>query len=375
MNKYPKLFYLMLSILLITSCSKNEHVLMDRFKQRIDQFQTVWAPDLSLTVFNFELKKEAGHWSLRGETTLTEAETVVIAFTDSLLGKNNYEQKIIHLPDPVLADSTYGIVTVSTAQLRRYPKHSAELVDQSIMGNVIRLLKKEGMWYLVQTHYGYLGWMMECSFRSKTVRQAEEWESGPGVIVSGLFGLIYSKADASSTPVADVVLNARCRLLEDGLRWKKIQIADGREGYISASLVQKYNPQVKAAVGSADIVQTAKSMIGIPYLWGGNSSKANDCSGFTQTVFKKHDIQLPRDARQQVLIGDEIIPTENFSNVRAGDLLFFGVSERITHVGISLGGFDFIHQDSYVNISSFDAKAANYNDFRKKTLKKIKRII
>ena len=50
-------------------------------------------------------------------------------------------------------------------------------------------------------------------------------------------------------------------------------------------------------------------MTGVPYLWGGNSSKANDCSGFTQTVFKTLGIQLPRDARQQALL-EKIIPDQ-----------------------------------------------------------------
>jgi len=61
--------------------------------------------------------------------------------------------------------------------------------------------------------------------------------------------------------------------------------------------------------------------------------------------------------------------------VLPADLLFFGSGDRITHVGISLGGYGFIHQDRDVNIDSFDEKADNYNAFRKKNLKVIRRII
>ena len=116
-------------------------------------------------------------------------------------------------------------------------------------------------------------------------------------------------------------------------------------------------------------------MLGVPYLWGGKSSKASDCSGFTQTVFRANGIQLPRDARQQAMLGETIDAAEDFSNVKPADLLFFGSGKRITHVGISLGGYDFIHQDSDVHIDSFNPQAENFNAFRKRTLKIIKRIL
>jgi cell wall-associated NlpC family hydrolase len=135
------------------------------------------------------------------------------------------------------------------------------------------------------------------------------------------------------------------------------------------------SPASFAEVSRSDIIKTAKRLIGIPYLWGGNSAKGNDCSGFTQTVFKANGLQLPRDARQQALIGGEVIALPDFSNVLPGDLIFFGTGERITHVGISLGGFQFIHQDSDVNIASFNEKDETFNSFRKKTLKKIKRVL
>jgi len=85
---------------------------------------------------------------------------------------------------------------------------------------------------------------------------------------------------------------------------------------------------------------------------------------------------LPRDANMQVNMGDEIKPDEEFSNVKKGDLVFFGRSEdRITHVGISLGGPIFIHSSGNVHINSFNKDDDNFDNYRFKTLRYIKRIV
>ena len=86
--------------------------------------------------------------------------------------------------------------------------------------------------------------------------------------------------------------------------------------------MQLVNKKLKKAIVPDFILQQAYKMMGTPYLWGGNSTKGNDCSGFTQTIFKASGIQLPRDARQQALEGVTITPNKNWSNIHKGDLLF-----------------------------------------------------
>lgn len=80
------------------------------------------------------------------------------------------------------------------------------------------------------------------------------------------------------------------------------------------------------------VVSQARSWLGSPYAWGGNSKDGVDCSGLVQQVLKSQGVSAPRTAAAQAKWTDRISKSE----ARAGDLVF-GVSERVHHVGIYLG--------------------------------------
>lgn len=372
MNKKSFILTYVLTWLL---CVSGPAQLIPEFEAKISKLQKTHVPDLSLEVFQVKLTRENDIWVLSGETTLCEMKNLVASVADSMLGENAYQNKVILLPDSALGDSTFGIVRISVANLRDEPRERAQLIDQSIMGQTLRLLKRERGWYRVRTGYRYLGWCTEESFiRTDSVGVAQ-WQNQATARVTGLFPLIYSKRDENSEPVSDVVLNSKLKIKRKKRGWSEIILPDQRTGFIRS----KYLATEKIQPGSSemlrkDLIVTARSMMGFPYLWGGNSSKGNDCSGFTQIVFSTHGIQLPRDSRQQALLGKEIIPDSSFSNILPGDLLFFGSSERVTHVGISLGGPEFIDQSGMVQISSLDSTAKNFSSYRKKTLKTIRRV-
>ncbi len=365
-----------LAVLLLTvlvACQQSLPV-EEVFRTRLIAIQKQWVPDRTLDVLEATLVRTSGRWVLRGETTVPEARTAVLALADSLVG-NAFVDSLLVLPHPSLGDSVFGIVTVSVANLREEPRHAAQLVDQAILGDELRLLKQKGGWYLVQTHYRYLGWMRRESLVRTDAQGLTRWRERPRVRVTCLFALIHSLPSPQTEPVSDAVLNARLAQIGRQGQWVQVALPDGRQGYIAATAVtadvQLSLPRERLREA---IIRTARQMMGIPYLWGGNSSKGNDCSGFTQTVFFANGIQLPRDARQQALVGDTVKPDSTFSNVLPGDLLFFGQQGRITHVGISLGGREFIHQSGYVHINSLDPASPLYSAYRHRTLQVIKRV-
>lgn len=94
---------------------------------------------------------------------------------------------------------------------------------------------------------------------------------------------------------------------------------------------------------SADIKPTylkaldyAKSFVGVPYVYGGNSPSGFDCSGYVMYVMSEFGINLPRTSYEQMQSGLEI----NFEDAIPGDLLFF---RNGGHVGIYVGNGQYIH--------------------------------
>ena len=74
-------------------------------------------------------------------------------------------------------------------------------------------------------------------------------------------------------------------------------------------------------------------------------------------------------------IGREITASRNFSNLEVGDLLFFGKTlQRITHVAISLGKDQFVHSEGRVRINSLDPGHPLFNEYRRRTFLKTRRV-
>jgi cell wall-associated NlpC family hydrolase len=98
-----------------------------------------------------------------------------------------------------------------------------------------------------------------------------------------------------------------------------------------------------AAANLPRLVATALGYRGVPYRDGGSDPTGFDCSGFMQYVFRQIGAVLPREVREQFRIGMAI----DRSAIEAGDLVFFEtVSRGASHVGLAIGGGEFVHAPS-----------------------------
>jgi cell wall-associated NlpC family hydrolase len=90
------------------------------------------------------------------------------------------------------------------------------------------------------------------------------------------------------------------------------------------------------------VVRLALAQVGTPYVHGGESPDGFDCSGLVQYVYGRLYLTPPRLAAHQARIGTPI----RRDNLRPGDILAFGVSDSVTHVGIYVGDRKFVHASS-----------------------------
>ncbi|EKQ55089.1 MULTISPECIES: C40 family peptidase [unclassified Clostridium] len=88
-----------------------------------------------------------------------------------------------------------------------------------------------------------------------------------------------------------------------------------------------------------EVVNYAYKFLGKPYVYGANGPNAFDCSGLTQYVYNKFGVGLSRTTYSQVNEGIKV----NRNDLRPGDLVFFNTEGSISHVGIYIGGGEFIH--------------------------------
>jgi cell wall-associated NlpC family hydrolase len=110
-------------------------------------------------------------------------------------------------------------------------------------------------------------------------------------------------------------------------------------------------------VAPTAIVSTAMMLRGIPYRNGGSDPSGFDCSGFVQWVFAQNGIRLPREVREQYGAGQTI----DSRDVKPGDLLFFEtVSRGASHVGVAIGGDQFVHAPSSQGVVRVERFSANY---------------
>ncbi|HSI70358.1 MAG TPA: SH3 domain-containing protein [Gillisia sp.] len=346
----------------------------------IKAIKSEYAPDGRVALFDVESYNENGTYILKGESNLPQAVSALkqklqaenIAFTDS----------ISMLPSAEMEGNTEGVIKISVANLRSKPSHSSELVTQAILGTPVKVYKKDGGWYYIQTPEGYLAWVDYGGVTPFSKNDLSTWKAADKVIYLKTYGFAYEGASAESQVVSDLVAGNILEILGEENGFYKVKYPHGKEGYIEQTHAQPYEQWLAGLQPTGEtLIETSKAFMGIPYLWGGTSAKGVDCSGYTKTIFFLNGIILPRDASQQIHTGVEVDSTRNFENLIPGDLLFFGrkatatSSERVIHVGMWIGDNKFIHAMGDVHISNMDPNAEDFDEYNYNRYLRTKRVL
>ncbi|MFZ2338178.1 MAG: C40 family peptidase [Bacteroidales bacterium] len=370
--------FIYIVILITAGCARKESAAPD-FSHLIDSIGIVWVPDLREGIFEAQLTSSESGFVLKGETTVPEAKE---AITDILEQKGvAFHDSLTVLPEAGLEANPWGLVTVSVCNIRFTSSYDAEMVSQAVMGTPLKLFRQKGGWLLVQTPDMYLGWVDSDAIAVKSIEEHRLWKSSERLIYTDKTGDVFSDKSMKK-PISDIVAGCIVEIAGTDGEGFDVKLPDGRLGFIPADrTVRLEQLAAEELLTPENLVSSAESFMGIPYLWGGTSLKGFDCSGFVKTVYYLNGVILDRDVSQQFQNGIRIrAGRESYpDSLKAGDLMFFGSSRRgrprATHVGMYIGNGEFIHCSGMVKINSLDSTRTNFSRSRRDTYLGARRII
>ena len=217
---------------------------------------------------------------------------------------------------------SYGIADLSIVPMRSEKSERSEMVSQILFGEVFEILEVDEKWvYVRMLHDRYEGWIDRKMYLEVTEEFIGKYKAEVSVLATEVFNIVVKDGDYGNK----LVVSGSVFPFFDATT-KKMQI--GGDTY---TLVSKMKDVGIDSLRDL-IIGYALMYYNTPYLWGGRSPYGIDCSGLSQIVYRMAGIDLPRDASQQVTLG------QNYSfleEAMPGDLAFFGdETGAITHVGI-----------------------------------------
>ena len=274
------------------------------FKSEIDSIAVQWAPDIREAIFEAKLITVGPDMILQGETDIPQAKE---ALTGLLKNKGiTFLDSLKVLPDTTIIKEAWGLVNVSVCNIRAASSYGSELVTQALIGTPVRILKKDGGWFLIQTPDLYLGWVDNDVIELMNLNEYKAWKSSLRIFYTRKTGDIMAELSYEKV-ISDIVAGGIVKLTGDQKGFFEVCLPDGRKGFINKNegvLLDELSTGTYLTPGN--LVSTAESFMGIPYLWGGTSAKGFDCSGFVKTVWIRPGIISAVTAGIHFLVSEEL---------------------------------------------------------------------
>ncbi|MFU0824588.1 C40 family peptidase [Clostridium sp.] len=276
---------------------------------------------------------------------------------------------ILLLSGQTVSAST-GEITASSLNVRAKASLSSSVIGHLYKNDKVNTISKEGEFYKIN-YNGKYGYIYDSYVKILSSENSKTTTKTGEVTASCLN--VRSGAGTGYSVIGKLLEGTKVDLYENVNGFYKINYK-GKTGYISddyIKIIQNNNQHSK--INGDDIVNYAKSFLGMPYAQSGTTPARYDsngkyigggfdCSGYTQYVFKKFGVTLPRVSRDQANVGT----TVNIKNLQKGDLLFFATNSsqpsQISHVGIYIGNNEFLHSpklNDVIKISEFEGYFRN----------------
>lgn len=278
-----------------------------------------------------------------------------------------------------------GFVNTSSLRLRSGANTQAPALDTARRGECVTVIAKEGNWYKV--NYNLQEGYMYADYLSVSTK--ENAELGYGAF-SGA-GVNLRTGPSTSYPVTAVSGSGdRCYIIGLNNGWFKVLYNDKicyiRSDFVELTEVPYENPDspnspkyfrggksmgtalpgstplsssasaVPVTVTGSQILAEAQKYIGCPYRSGGASPSGFDCSGYVYYVLKQVGLSPYRTPADQYTMGTSVAKSE----LKAGDLVFFGSGSSVTHAGIYAGSGQFLHAPNSRSIISYSDLTSGY---------------
>jgi len=367
MKRYYQLFAGAGLLLILSACGSRLERAQKKLEPLLESMRSTYAPDDRFEYWGLSLSEEAGSLLLQGEVTSQEAYEALSQEMKKQFPKIRNEMLLIpgEGEEPVVD----ALVNNSVIHLRRQPSSKTELITQARLGAPVRILMEKGGKTLIRIPDGYIGWVNPPEVFPLDSEALSVYRQADKVIYYRQYGFAYSEPDADSLPVSDLVIGNILAVSGEQGDFFQVRYPDGRTGWVKKDEVVPAEEIFYKTTTREGVVQTALQFHGIPYLWGGTSSKNIDCSGLVANAYFLNGTQLPRDGDLQSHCGREVSTQYTPEGLEPGDLLFFGSKatedreEDITHVALYMGNGEFIHSAGWrerVSINSLDPNRDNF---------------
>ena len=242
--------------------------------------------------------------------------------------------------------------------VRMEPSEGSEQLTQLLFGEVCQVLERLPRWTKIRsTVDGQTGWVDFKMVTSIGDEATGNEATGIGVVAVP----IAAANDMETGEELMLTLGTRLPNYAHGtfeILGKKYLINPACVSHLEDALQAIGHPAGYRLEGKGEEVCTiAQTLLNAPYLWGGKNAMGIDCSGFTQVVYSVFDVNLLRNAREQITQGT---PVASLAEAQAGDLAFFDHADRdpkatnISHVGLLLDKQTIIHCSGCVHVDFID---------------------